>query len=164
MTDQPEQERRHTVGRRASDVVPLTREARDRARYYALPAWVGPTLAAVTVLNALARSHDYAYFARVHADAALYEGVRVIGYRAWSVIFLTLAVLILFTLVVRAATGWYRPQMFAHVLGCAVYAAFAVAIAEGVLGQPAGLRYGAAAASGGVIHFCLVATLHRRLH
>ena len=40
MTDQPEQDRRHTVGRRASDVVPLTREARDHARYYALPAWV----------------------------------------------------------------------------------------------------------------------------
>jgi len=163
MTDQPEQDRRHTVGRRASDVVPLTREARDHARYYALPAWVGPTLASVTVLNALARSHDYAFFARVHANAALYEGVRVIGYRAWSLIFLGLGALVLFTLVMRAATGWYWPQLAAHVVGCAVYAAFAVAIAEGVLGQPAGFRYGAAAASGGVIHFVLVATLYRRL-
>jgi hypothetical protein len=106
------------------------RRGEDRAAIMMLPApWVGPALTVITIWTAIGRGWDYTRGADQTEALAF---LNVFGIHAWGWCFVGMAVILTVGLVVSMWTHRIGVLLMAHGVALGVYAAFLIALLQGL--------------------------------
>jgi hypothetical protein len=109
----------------------LRRRNEDQAGIMMLPApWVGPALTIITIWTAASRGFDYVHGTE-QAESLAY--LSVFGLAAWGWTFIGMSAVLAVGLVTSLRSGRIGLLLAAHSAALAVYAAFVIALAQGLV-------------------------------